>query len=66
MYWSDIMTITHLTGHRSDQLHRNSDIKIQIEEINATVEPTQTCDILIAYLKQSNLNFYIAESPFKA
>ena len=30
------------------------------------MEPTQTCDILIAYLKQSNLNFHIAESPFSA
>ena len=30
------------------------------------MELTQTCDILIAYLKQSNLNFHIAESPFSA
>ena len=28
------------------------------------MDPKQSCDILLSYLKKSNLNFSLAESPF--
>jgi len=30
------------------------------------MDPVSTCDLLLSYLKQSNLNFYLVESPFSA
>ena len=30
------------------------------------MDPVRTCDLLITFLKQSNLNFYLVESPFSA
>ena len=30
------------------------------------MDPVATCDLLLSYLKLSNLNFHLAESPFSA
>ena len=30
------------------------------------MDPVTTCDRILSYLKQSNLNFYLSESPFSA
>ena len=30
------------------------------------MDPNQTCDLLLSYLKKSNLNFSLSESPFAA
>ena len=28
------------------------------------MSPSETCDVLLSYVKKSNLNFHISESPF--
>ena len=28
------------------------------------MDPVKVCDLVLSYLKQSNLNFYVVESPF--
>ena len=34
--------------------------------MKTTMDPVSTCDLLLYYLKQSNLNFHLSESPFSA
>ena len=33
---------------------------------NTAMDPVRTCDVLLSYLKLSNLNFHLTESPFSA
>ena len=53
-------------GQQTDQIVRIN--KQTIERFNSekllTMDPNQTCEVIVSHLKQSNLNFNLVESPF--
>ena len=52
----DQTTVLDLTNKQKQLIQKNV----------FTMDPNQTCDLLLSYLKKSNLNFSLSESPFAA